>query len=408
MRNTLVIVCALALLVLVGPAWGNDWQKATGDGNWNVAANWSDGLPVGDGVQQTYAVDVGVGVYDITINQPGAVTHKFNNLKGVGVTGDMSVLLLEAGGVFDVTNVIWGGGIAGSCGSIFRMTGGVGNIAGARIGRYALDGHVEISGGTLLPNYFDKNLGDGKIYDAGWQFGDGHAGRSGSFSVLGSASSITVLGGEGAWAHAFYMLDESKLIAEIDSGGVTPINTDVSQSANLAYDVGDNIHFSTRGGTYTTATVDMRRQTGIIPTKDQAFTLMTGDCITGGDLLVLSPEDVGTWELVIVAGTESGFYVPNNGDNGSVTAIWKPAFAGDANADGDVDDSDLSILLSNFGDPGVWSAGEFNADGNIDDSDLSLLLSNFGSVTATTVPEPATLTLLGLGALALIRRRRNK
>jgi hypothetical protein len=54
-----------------------------------------------------------------------------------------------------------------------------------------------------------------------------------------------------------------------------------------------------------------------------------------------------------------------------------------------------------------WQDGDFNLDGVVDISDLAILGTNYGSGTAeATVPEPATLTLLGLGALAMIRRRK--
>lgn len=82
--------------------------------------------------------------------------------------------------------------------------------------------------------------------------------------------------------------------------------------------------------------------------------------------------------------------------------------AGDTNFDGDVDDGDLNILLTNFGQSGMdWSSGDFNGDLTVNDSDLNLLLTSFGSTpTAPGVPEPATMTLLMLGSLAVIRRRR--
>ena len=85
---------------------------------------------------------------------------------------------------------------------------------------------------------------------------------------------------------------------------------------------------------------------------------------------------------------------------------------GDANRDGLVNDADLSLLLTYWPDgnnPTTWERGDFDGDQDTGDSDLSWLLTNWSSSSATgaPVPEPATLTLLALGAcLPLLRKRR--
>ena len=84
---------------------------------------------------------------------------------------------------------------------------------------------------------------------------------------------------------------------------------------------------------------------------------------------------------------------------------------GDANNNGFVDDADLAVLLANWqDDPNVlsaWSRGDFNGDNNVNDADLSILLANWTGPPppGASIPEPATLALLTLGALPMLRRK---
>ncbi len=78
---------------------------------------------------------------------------------------------------------------------------------------------------------------------------------------------------------------------------------------------------------------------------------------------------------------------------------------GDATRDGVVDGADYTVWADNYKLPGTWDEADFNADGTVDGADYTIWADNFTG-GAASVPEPAAMGMLGLGALALLRRRR--
>ena len=97
----------------------------------------------------------------------------------------------------------------------------------------------------------------------------------------------------------------------------------------------------------------------------------------------------------------------------------EPPHAGDANNDGLVNVVDLGVLAKNYDRTGLpvsqtdrwnlgsWQLADFNNDGNVDVVDLGILSKNYdwSGAPILPAPEPATLSLLALGGLTMLRRR---
>ncbi len=89
------------------------------------------------------------------------------------------------------------------------------------------------------------------------------------------------------------------------------------------------------------------------------------------------------------------------------------ALDGDLNGDGFVGISDLNIVLGVWNQnvtPGDLLQGDPSGDGFVGIDDLNRVLGNWNAGTppaaGAAVPEPTTLALLGLGGLAMLKRRR--
>ena len=101
----------------------------------------------------------------------------------------------------------------------------------------------------------------------------------------------------------------------------------------------------------------------------------------------------------------------------SYTEAWLAtipvSLRGDFDADGDVDGVDFGLWQSGYPTASGASLvdGDDDGDGDVDGVDFGLWQANYpGAVPApvagaTAVPEPATLGLLLIGALVLLRRR---
>lgn len=88
-----------------------------------------------------------------------------------------------------------------------------------------------------------------------------------------------------------------------------------------------------------------------------------------------------------------------------ITQPTPPSFSpGDFNADGKVDNNDLNLLLSAWGDSPQPPGWLWDFEAPVDNGELNSLLANWGFGTSTAVPEPSMLVLSLLAACGWRRR----
>ena len=90
-----------------------------------------------------------------------------------------------------------------------------------------------------------------------------------------------------------------------------------------------------------------------------------------------------------------------------LTVLEVVLLAGDANRDGMVSAGDYASVQANFGNTGIAGIpGDANGDGIVSAGDYASVQANFGNVASASIPEPATLSLLALGGVAMVGRKR--
>ncbi|WP_432798033.1 PEP-CTERM sorting domain-containing protein [Poriferisphaera sp. WC338] len=181
-------------------------------------------------------------------------------------------------------------------------------------------------------------------------------------------------------------------------------------------------------GNITVAELDADVSNGLFGNGDQVefFRLaaaIAGDFDNNG---LLNDADIDMLFAAINGGSvDTQFDVDSSGTLDTADAthwieVLKGTKRGDANLNGEIDLLDFDKLSAAFNTNAGWEDGDFNGDGTVDLLDFDLLSGNFGFGTggatieelaalqafAGTVPEPASLALLGFGGLAFAGRRR--
>jgi hypothetical protein len=163
---------------------------------------------------------------------------------------------------------------------------------------------------------------------------------------------------------------------------------------------------------------------GTTPGSEHDQVAITGEATLAGTLeLSLIGEYVPDFYdkfVILTAGTLNGMFDTITGysvspdmslavvydyDADNVTIV--AAIPGDATLNGYVDGGDLDILLADWGTsvPPANYRADLSGDFFVDGDDLDLILSDWGKGTPPPVPEPASATLLLLGAVAMLKRK---
>jgi PEP-CTERM motif len=160
----------------------------------------------------------------------------------------------------------------------------------------------------------------------------------------------------------------------------------------------------------------VRRGSAVIGSPDSMF----GVPIEEGDVLsVPLPGGASPFPSIYIAAEALGLGTVRSGTNeltpfGDELDALDLFLLGDLDGDGFVGIADLNIILGNWNapiPPGNPSA-DVNNDGFVGIADLNIVLGNWNAGAplppggAAAVPEPATLAVIGLAGVVLLRRRR--
>ena len=220
--------------------------------------------------------------------------------------------------------------------------------------------------------------------------------------TLVTSGTLTI---DGSLADASMTIDITPPTAQVP----TPVPPTVNGSGTLTFNIDGNTSDLIQvmnGGTLDITMLHLA--VNAIDATEPMYVIVDWDVEAGeGEPEILPGNLIGE----AFASVPDGWAVDYDLANSEIVLMVDLSQAGDADGDGDVDAADYITLKSNIGQAtgAVLADGDFDEDGDVDWADLVILQDNYGEGLAGapgTIPEPATLGLLAIGALAVVRRRR--
>ncbi|MGN6368117.1 MAG: autotransporter-associated beta strand repeat-containing protein [Phycisphaerae bacterium] len=373
---------------------GNATRPLTITGSGNISVHGGGTLSIVNSVNLTSTGYINADSVDPCILVGGA-----SNITIAGLTGNGSIL--SSGGNLCTITLNTPANAAVTYGGAMNQTSAVvKNGAGTQVfsGNNTYYGATDINAGTLEidnPNIATGGAGYGNITA---HAGGTLAGAGSTDGFVTIADGGTVSPGTSAGADAGTFTAGITLLLNSGSALRMDISNDAAASdllrvANGEFEASNvNVQLAPRGSLTWHSTIPLINWYGAVQ--------INGNTIDPSAFHLLPSGVMGSFLVDTTADTVS-FYVLAN--------------AGDANEDGKIDLSDLSIVLNHFGAAtSDWTLGNFDGAPNIDLSDLSAVLNHFGQssvvpagIASAPAPEPTTFLLLG-AALPLFLRRSKK
>ena len=271
-------------------------------------------------------------------------------------------------------------------------------------------GRVDVSPDLVVANGGVVELMGGEINTASFVVNSG-----GSFDFTGGTLHVDTFDGD--------LNNQGGTVAPGNSPGITNVTGDYNQSAGaLAIELaglggagaanGHDQMTITRNASLG-GTLDVALINGFTPTHGQVSTILTAGEVVGGFDDFAGDVFTVDVDLALVP------VVDHDADEVRLVATYP----GDANLDVTVDAADLNELALNWQqDVTGWHHGDFNNDGFVNAGDLNLIALNWQSGVAagasltsfedalaeafsSSIPEPGTMTGLGVGGLLSLMRR---